>query len=163
VEMYVRGASADAIRKGCDAVDRAVHGAAQMIGVSAEIENTPGYLPIAENELLNSVFAENAVSVLGKEAVVFGQEITGSTDVGDLSNVLPVIQPSVGGFLGNLHGNSFTVADPETAYVLPAKLMALTVADLLYGGAESAKRIRDTFVPSMTKKQYISYLEGEKT
>ena len=57
--------------------------------------------------------------------------MVGSTDMGDLSHVIPCIQPTMGGFEGELHSKEFKVTDPYAAYVLPAKIMALTVVRLL--------------------------------
>ena len=161
VDMYVRGATLEAIRKGNEAVERACSGGAQMIGAEQESEDLAGYLPIAESSGLSAVLEDNAASLIGRENLVYGEPITGSTDVGDLSMLLPVIQPSMGGFTGNLHSREFTVADPEKAILLPAKMMAMTAVDLLWDGAKGALAVKEAFVPQMTKEEYIRYLEGE--
>ena len=57
--------------------------------------------------------------------------MTDSTDMGDLSSKIPRIQPTIGGFSGSAHGIDFTVCDKEAAYIMPAKIMACTVYDLL--------------------------------
>ena len=67
----------------------------------------------------------------------------------------------MGGFTGNLHSREFTVADPEKAILLPAKMMAMTAVDLLWDGAKGALAVKEAFVPQMTKEEYIRYLEGE--
>ncbi|MBR4960213.1 MAG: amidohydrolase [Clostridia bacterium] len=161
IDTYVRGAALDAIRKGNDAVNRSVSGAAQMIGASVETEDLAGYLPIAESDALSAVLEANAASLIGKENLVFGETITGSTDVGDLSMLLPVIQPSMGGFTGNLHSRQFGVQDPATAILLPAKMMAMTVVDLLWDGADGAAEVKEKFAPGLTKEEYIRSLEGD--
>lgn len=161
IDTYVRGATFAAIRKGSDAVHRAVMGAAQMIGATAEIDTLPGYLPLCESSALNDVFGENAAAILGAENVISGAEITGSTDMGDLSALIPVIQPSMGGFHGNLHANDFTAVDPAAAYIAPVRMMAATVADLLWDGAQRAQGICKAFQPLMTKEEYIQFLQGE--
>lgn len=51
------------------------------------------------------------------------------------------MHPSMGGFDGTAHGADFRIADPEAAYITPAKIMACTVYDLLKDGAAKAKRI----------------------
>ena len=161
IETYVRGATLPAIEKGNKATERAMRGAAQMIGASVEIEDISGYLPIKEDETLTGIFAENAKNLAGEENVISGYEITGSTDMGDLSAIIPVIQPSVGGFSGNLHSKEFCLADEDAAYILPAKIMAHTVIDLLYGDAEKARNIKDGFKARLSKEEYIDYLKGE--
>jgi len=161
VDMYVRGATLDAIRKGNEAVERACSGGAQMIGADRESEDLAGYLPIAESSELSAVLEDNAAELIGRENLVYGEPITGSTDVGDLSMLLPVIQPSMGGFTGNLHSREFMVSDPEKAILMPAKMMAMTAVDLLWDGAKEALAVKEKFAPQLTKEEYIRYLEGE--
>ena len=160
IDTYVRGASAEAIRKGSEAVHRAVNGAAQIIGADAEIESISGYLPLKESDSLNVVFERCTADVLGEENIVIGKEIVGSTDMGDLSHIIPVIQPSIGGFSGGLHTKDFSVVDEITAYVTSAQILANTVAELLYDGARLGKKVKDNFIPRMTKEEYIEYLKG---
>lgn len=161
IDTYVRGATFEAIKKGNAAVERSVHGASEMIGTKVTIENIPGYLPLFEDPNLSEIFENNSIPFVGSDNIIQNQTITGSTDAGDLSNLIPVIQPSIGGFSGNLHGVNFTVEDENTAYILPAKILASTACELLYNNAEKAKKIVDNFKPKMTKDQYISYLKGE--
>ena len=161
IETYVRGATITAIKKGNDAVSRAVAGAAQMIGADATIEDLAGYIPIDESIGLSEVFEKNAKTLIGEENVVSGYEITGSTDMGDLSSIMPVIQPSIGGFAGNLHSRDFKIVSEDTAYILPAKIMAMTIADLLISEGEKANEILKEFKPRLTKEQYLDYLKGE--
>ncbi|EAX48118.1 putative amidohydrolase [Thermosinus carboxydivorans Nor1] len=52
------------------------------------------------------------------------------------------------------------MVDYVAACVLPAKLLAMTVIDLLAGNAEKAKAIIADFKPLLTKKQYIKLLDG---
>jgi len=162
IETYVRGATHQAIAKGDAAVERAAYGAASMVGARVSVENLPGYLPLKESSRLSEVMEENAAYLLGEEALVYGKEITGSTDMGDLSSILPVIQPSVGGFQGVLHSQEFCVAQEETAYVTAAKLLALTAAELLYDHAAKAVQVSKEFEAPMTKEAYLNYLAGEK-
>ncbi len=161
IETYVRGATFEAIKKGDDAVMRSTSGAAQMIGATVEIEDIPGYLPLSESLELSEVFENVCKEVIGSDALIYNEPVTGSTDIGDLSYVLPTIQPSIGGFSGNLHGKEFVASDKETAYVLSAKLLALTAAELLYDGAKKAKAVKEAFKPQMTKDEYMNYLKGE--
>ncbi|MCI0438453.1 MAG: amidohydrolase, partial [Chloroflexi bacterium] len=46
--------------------------------------------------------------------------------------------------------------DYEQAVIAPAKAMAMTVIDLLYGDAERAKEVLARSSPPMTKHQYLS-------
>lgn len=158
VDTYVRGATLDAIQKGCDALERAIDGACRMIGADYSVETIPGYLPLSESAELSEVFEENAKSVLGKENVICGEPITGSSDIGDLSHLLPTIQPSIGGFTGALHTKEFAVADASVAYLKAVELLAKTVAELLYDHAKKAEFVKNSFQAKLNKSQYLNYL-----
>ena len=71
--------------------------------------------------------------------------MTGSTDMGDLGYIMPVIQPTMGGFEGALHSKNFNITDPENVYVTASKILALTVYDLLKDGAKKAFEIKASF------------------
>jgi len=53
----------------------------------------------------------------------------------------------------------FEVKDYYAACVLPAKLMAMTVLDLLSNNGEKAEGILKDFTPLLTREQYINLLE----
>lgn len=131
IETYVRGARMEAIAEACQKVDAAVRGGAMAVGASCEITDIPGYMPLIQNQDLSRVFAENAARLLGAERLHYGMNMTGSTDMGDLSAKIPCIQPTMGGFGGVAHGKDFCVVDRQAAYISPAKLLACTAYDLL--------------------------------
>lgn len=160
LETFVRGADAAAIRKAEDVVRRAVNGAADMIGATARIEDIPGYLPLKESPALSAVM-EDIYTELCHRKPIRDNESFGSSDIGDVSALIPVIQPYVGGFRGGLHSRELLVSDPDAAYLLPAKLLALTAAALLSDGAALAQEVKTSFQPTMTKEAYLAYLRGE--
>ena len=54
--------------------------------------------------------------------------------------------------------------DEEDAYLIPIKVMAFTLVDLLADGAAEAARVIREFKPVMTKDAYMQYLkEIERT
>lgn len=162
METYIRGATLEAVEKGNRVVERAIIGAAQIMGATVDFETIPGYLPMNNSRELSSVFEACSKEIIGEENVIKDMSVSGSSDIGDISCLLPTIQPCMGGFCGGIHMQSFTVNDNEAAYILPAKLMATTAAELLYDNAQNASNVKKAFVPSITKKEYIKYLEGEK-
>ena len=99
----------------------------------------PGYLPLMQDQKMTRIFAENAKQLLGEERLHYGKDMTGSTDIGDLSMKIPCIQPTMGGFSGTAHGKDFLIADREAAYISPAKLLACTAYDLLSGYADDTE------------------------
>lgn len=65
---------------------------------------------------------------------------TRSTDMGDLSSIMPVIHPYAGGVRGKVHGNDYEIYDPEAACVTNAKWQIAMMKLLLENGTERAKK-----------------------
>lgn len=158
IDTYVRGASMKAIVSAAQDTDRAVKGAAQMVGAQVEIDTTAGYLPLKQDYLLGEVFKDVSLEFMDEKDVYSGIDMTGSSDIGDVSQILPTIQPSVGGFVGQLHSKEFGAVDDNTAYLLPAKIMAITAYRLLDNNSYLGNKIKEAFKPSMTKEEYIEAL-----
>ena len=124
-------------------------------GAMVIIETLPGYLPLMNHEGLGEIFRQNACDLLGKEDFLKGGHGTGSTDLGDISHIMPALHPICGGASGVSHGADFRISDQELAYVVPAKLQAMSAIDLLYGDAEKGREILQEHKPQMTIKEYL--------
>jgi amidohydrolase len=161
METFVRGATIDPILAANAKVDRALRGAALAIGAGVEITTLPGYLPLAPNDAMVKLYGGNAEKLVDKSDINpdLGHR-SGSTDMGDLSQIMPCIHPYSGGAQGNGHGSDYEIVDYETAAVIPAKAMAMTVVDLLANGASSGKKIVSETTPAMTKQQYLELLRS---
>ena len=156
IETYVRGANLDAIQDACMKVDRALKAGADAIGAEVVIKDLPGYLPPVPNHELMNIAFENMKEVMGEEFVQFDRPAgTGSTDQGDISQLMPSLHSYFNGASGIGHSKSYEIADKEVAYIAPAKILAMTAIDLLYGDAEKALEIKKNFKPSLTKEAYL--------
>lgn len=155
MESYVRAATLPAVQDANAKVNRAIRGAAYAIGAEADIQDTAGYLPLAHNPGMSRLFASNAEALLPTAEVASGLPFGGSTDMGDLSWLLPVIHPTVSGFTGAAHSCDFSIQDEEMAYIVPAKLLAMTVIDLLAEKAETAAAVRQGFARK-TPQEYAA-------
>ena len=71
---------------------------------------------------------------------------------------MPTIEPNVAGFSGAVHGSDWAITDQQLAYILPAKLMAMTIVDLLADGASGARGFLDAYTPPMTKHEYLAFM-----
>lgn len=155
METYVRGKGIEAILAANEKVNRAIKSGADCVGAEVDINEIPGYLPLKQDNMLGDIFANNISRFIGDENVIRGVDMIGSTDIGDLSAMMPVIQPTMGGFKGQAHSREFGIVDEEAAYILPAKAMAMSVVDLLYNGAITGMRIKEQFVPQFSKDGYL--------
>lgn len=158
LETYVRAKTMAAIDATHCKVDRALKAGGDAVGAETKIRTLPGYMPLQCPEEMNELFVANATAFLPPERIVKVGHFGGSTDMGDVSHLMPTIHPYVGGGTGSLHVRDFCVVDYYAACVLPAKLMAMTVIDLLANNAEKANDILASFKPLLTKEQYIETL-----
>lgn len=155
LETYVRGRNLQAIKEVSARVDRAFEAGALAIGTKVEIEDLPGFLPMLTDPGLAHLFRRNLEDLAGIESVTEGRHMAGSTDMGDLSHVMPALHPYGAGVTGRPHSPDFAVSDPDRAYVLPAQAVALTVIDLLADGAREAENVRRTYRAPMTRDEYV--------
>jgi len=160
VETFVRGGSVEAILEANRKVDRCLRAAAWAIGADVEIQTIPGYLPQRNNEAMGRIFGDNADFLWGSDDFELLGHRTGSTDMGDLGHLFPVIHPYVRGACGVIHGSDWRIASPEDAYVNPAKLLAMTAIDLLFDDANPARTIVDQFLPVFTRDEYLELERG---
>lgn len=161
MESYVRAASADAMKFYNDRINRALRAGADAIGATCEIKDMPGYLPMEQDKALGKICEANADAIFGKEHVDTNPPFNaGSTDVGDICNLMPCIHPRVGCVHGALHSAEFELFQKQAAYIKTTKVMAMTVIDLLYDDAKGLEDILKDYKPRMTKEQYLAYMDS---
>lgn len=159
METYVRGAKMDAIMDASKKVDRALRAGAMAVGAEVDILQLPGYLPRINEVTMTELFRQNAIALLGEENVGVGEHGSGSSDIGDISHIMPTIHPMIGGASGRGHASDYLITDEELAYIVPAKIMAMTAIDLLGNGAEKALEAVNSFEPIYTRETYLKMWE----
>ncbi len=111
--------------------------AAQAVGCKFNYQITPGYREIIPNKVMAGLFASN-LEQLGRKVVVPDlNERMGSTDMGDISHLVPAIHPylaiapeKVAGHTVEFREYSISEAG-KSAMLDAAKAMAMTTVDLL--------------------------------
>jgi amidohydrolase len=160
METFVRGGSREAILDANMKVDRCLRAGAMAMGAQVEINTIPGYLPQRNDRQMGELFGANVEALFGSGSFDIGGHRTGSTDMGDIAHLKPVIHPYLASAQGKTHGADFRINEPEHAYLTPAKLLAMTAIDLLYGDAAPARKILAEFKPAMTKDSYLAFERG---
>ena len=145
IDTYVRAGNASALSDACNKVDNAAKAGAMAVGASCSIENVKGYAPLIQDENLSKVFEDNALMFLSSQDIGHYQDMTGSTDMGDVSGIIPAIQPTIGGFDGALHSKDFSIVDEEFVYITASKMLACTVYDLVKDNAAKTREIKQSF------------------
>lgn len=165
LESYIRGKTFEAMASANNKVNQALIGAAYSLGTNVEIIDMPGYSPLVNDKNMVLVAKEAAELINpGLEFKVENVFSTGSTDMGDLSSIMPVVHPYCAGADGKSHGNDYQIVDPEKACVDSARWQ-LTMLKLLLGNdAERAKQVIREHTPLFpSAKAFLDYQESINT
>lgn len=163
VEYNLRAAELNDMLDMSYRVDRSLRAGAIATGAGVEIQTEPGYLPIIP--LKDVSFIEDVFKTVDPEHkheihYLEGDELSGTTDYGDLSNLMPVMQFMTVGHSGVCHTNQFCVVDPYEYYIVPAKCFALLAYRLLKDDAALAKKVMADYTPVMTKEGYVQLMDS---
>jgi metal-dependent amidase/aminoacylase/carboxypeptidase family protein len=158
-EGRVRARSLEAIQSVVGKVIRCYRAGALAMGAAVEVQTIAGYHPLKQNPIMKELFIEKSKLILGQDSitVVPDEQIHGgSTDMGDLSAIMPVIHPYANAASGVVHGDDYIIDDYNLAVIASAKVMTATIIELLGNGAQTANRVIDTFAQAFTAAQYIT-------
>ncbi|MBI82261.1 MAG: amidohydrolase [Planctomycetaceae bacterium] len=155
LETYVRGKNNEAIHDAARRVDQSLKGAALAMGCRVEIDTVPGNMPLCNDTRLRDIFRTNAATIFAASDYRDYSHGGGSTDAGDLSQLMPVLHPVMAGATGDAHSVDWHISDTENGYVAPAKTLAMMAVDLLHEDAKCARGILSENKPAMTKDQYL--------
>ncbi|NMA95152.1 MAG: amidohydrolase [Clostridiales bacterium] len=142
LQSYVRGKSIEAIKGENEKINRALAAAAASLGANVKISDRPGYTPLINDENLKKVAAEAMHMLLPSDLVEITDGWgTGSTDMGDISAVIPAIHPYSCGASGTGHGNDYYIEHPESACLDSARLQLMILKLLLENDAARGREI----------------------
>ncbi len=163
LESYVRGRTYNAIVQNNAKINQALIGAALSLGTNIEIIDMPGYAPLSNDKNMVDVAKEGA-EMAGIDLQISDGYSTGSTDMGDLSAIMPVVHPWSAGARGTAHGRDYAIADPETACVQSAKWQLAMLKLLLQDGGVRAKKIVQEYKPTFpSKEEFLAFQDGLNT
>ena len=158
LESFVRGSKPEAIVSENKKVNRALAGAALSLGAKLRIKDIPGYMPLHNSEELNALAETTGKIMLGEDKVIAGSNWhAGSTDMGDLSCVMPVLHPTGGGAEGTSHGSDYKLVSPEHAGIFGAKFITGMVFNLLCDNGSKLIKIKENYKPIF--KDYKAYFD----
>lgn len=163
IETLVRGKTLESFADAAKKTDRSFRGGAIALGAGYRIETMPGYLPGIPQDVPQEMIDIITEAAAGKPVTVIPKEEheAGSTDLGDLEHIMPVLTFNTGGAAGSgLHASDFDIVDEDEAYVLTAKIFALTAYRLLKDDARVAKRVKEQYKTVFAnKEEYIDFME----
>ena len=160
METFVRGRSLEALMDANAKVDRALRAGAMAVGADVKIQTIPGYMPLQQHKGMAEVFRANAVDLVGEDNVSYVNHRGGSTDMGDISHLMPVIHPYIGGAVGLSHGATYVIEDYSLAVIKGAKALAYMVIDMLGDNASQGNSIVGGQRPDMTIPEYLKFMRN---
>ena len=142
-------------------VERAIKSVLGQTYTNIEIIDMPGYAPLINDENLINIAADAAKLAVPEYKFEIIDEVgSGSTDLGDLSCIMPAVHPYAIGATGTCHGDDYQIEDPNAACVGSAKLQLGMLYLLLADDAKNAKRIIDEYKPVFaSKEEYLDFVD----
>lgn len=161
MEFSVRGKTIPALLDANRKVDRAIRAACVATGCGVDNITMPGYMPTVPCHDV-SITREALEEVSGGKYNVAERTShgTGTTDFGDVSCLMPLLQFHTGGYGGQMHNPNVCVLDEDLAYVATAKVFALMAYKLLKNNGEKAKKLAEEYKPLMTVSEYVSLMDS---
>lgn len=165
MEYSVRANNIPALLDAGRKFDRSIRAAAIATGCAAKIITLPGYLPVlplAGTQVMAEALADGAGSYT-VSATDPGCIMGASTDCGDVSQLLPLLMFNTGGYDHVLHDKNMHPINEDLAYVVTAKVFALTAYKLLKNGGAYADALTESYRQALTKDDYIRYMTARNS
>lgn len=157
MESYTRASNVEALAKYNKAINRALKAGAMALGAQCTITDLPGYLPLRPCVPMRDILEKNARTLFND--VQLAPHNAGSTDMGDVSHLMPVIHPWVGCVHGALHGSDYVLFEENVAFAKSPETLAMTLIDLLWDDAAPADEICRNFKPVFDKNSYMKFMD----
>jgi amidohydrolase len=131
VETYVRAAESGTVAEIAGRLEAAAAGCASALGTTVRAERVPGYAAFHVDRDLHEALRAFAA----EQGVGFVEDLfsAASSDMGDVSQVVPSIIVGLPGTNGKLHQSDFGVTDEQAAYTFSGRFLAGYVRKVLTG------------------------------
>ena len=163
IECQCRAGKMETVMDVSKKFDRAMGAGAYAFGGKAVVNTQLGYLPYRPLKELDQAAAQAADDVLGKGHVNQGGHNCGSTDLGDLNEVIPGIQVFVNYMHGVHHAADYRIADRKI-YETASLFLAAMACRLLDDGGALAKKVKEAHKPLFASAEgYCAYVKSLET
>ena len=162
IESYVRAANSKVLKQANEKVNRAISAAAVAIGCGVEIDDVPGSEPVIEDPNLSKLAFTVFEDIAGKDGYLYEDKwYASSTDMGDVSSIVPAIHAYATGAIGESHGINYYIKDAYSACVNSAKFQFGMIRKLLIDDAKEAKDIMAKFKPTFSSvEEYLAHKDS---
>ena len=153
LDAYTRASSFKRMIEINGKINRALAASAASLGCNLKIEDKPGNMPLNCDKNLLKLCEDIITDILGEDKIDYIDWSYGSTDMGDLSCLIPAVHPEAAGAEGTSHGQDYQITDPVKSCINPAKVLSCLAYRLLSNEAREAKRVIREFKPIFKNKE----------
>lgn len=163
LDTYVRASTFDVMVRTNEKVNRAISAAAASMGANVLIHDIPGNMPLINDKQLSCLCRETIEEIFGPGHLTEKPWNCGTSDLGDISCLMPTIHPYMGGAQGNAHGADYEITDSVKACVNPAKLLSGMTVKLLENEGTLGRKIVSAYHPVFPNRDaYFRAIDGIK-
>ncbi len=153
LETYVRASGYEVMLDTNKKINRALAGSAAAMGAKLVIEDNPGNLPFNSNDMLSDKLDEIITSLYGDNQIYYSGWDGQSSDVGDISTLIPVIQHYCAGATGRQHGDDYYIEDKQAAIIDPAIVMSCLIYEVLKDNGRFGAEVINSYKPLFRDKE----------
>lgn len=153
MDTYVRASTMSKMLEVNVKINRVLAASAAAMGAHINIRDKHGNLPLHSDKIMNRLCTDIMYDMFGEDVIEYLGWDTQSSDIGDLSTVIPVIQPLCCGAVGNQHGEDYYIEDKEKCIINPTKVVCALVYDLLKNNAENGIKVKENYKPLYSCKE----------
>lgn len=163
VECQCRAGSMETVLEISEKFDRAMGAGAYAFGGKAVVNTQLGYLPYRPLPELDDIALQVADDILGEGHGCRGDHNCGSTDLGDLNEVIPGIQVFVNYMYGVHHAADYKIADRKI-YETASLFLAAMACKLLDNEGELTQKVKAAHKPLFASAEgYCTYVKALST
>ncbi len=146
IESYVRGSNREGIKVANKKINCAIAGACLSMGATVKIKDSHGSEPRLDDKNLMNLMYGTALELKGEQKCVVDYTWTSSsTDMGDVSALVPSVHAYVDGLRGAIHDRNYKKLDPREVCESSAALQFASIVKLLENGGKACIEIKKNF------------------
>ncbi|MCD7835831.1 MAG: amidohydrolase [Lachnospiraceae bacterium] len=153
MDTYVRAASFDAMIEANRKINRAIAASAVSLGANVRIMDKPGNFPFLSDKNLSERAAAVIEELFGQDKIEYSGWDTQSSDVGDISSLMPVIQHYCKGASGEQHGNNYFIKDRDKTAINSAIVISCLIYDILKENGTFGRKVIAEYTPVFKSRE----------
>ncbi len=163
LDTYVRASTFNKMIEVNKKINRALSAAAAAMGANVLIHDIPGNMPLNNDKQLSKLCVDTVTEIFGENNMSYRPWNCGTSDLGDISCLMPTIHPYASGAVGTGHGSDYQLTDPIKACVNTAKMLCGMTVKMLENDGALGKKIITEYKPVFhSREEYFRAIDAIK-